>query len=116
MDLGINSLSLTVKDIRKAFDFYQKLGFQPLEGLGSLDEKWIILKNGEAKIGLFQEMFPQNIMTFNPTNARVIYKKLKSNGVEVLNESESIKAKSGICHFAIQDPDGNQILFDQHND
>ena len=113
MELGTHSLSLAVKDINASFDFYQKLGFEPLEGAGSIEEKWMIIVRGNYKIGLFQDMFEENIITFNPADARSIYKHLKEEGVEFLMESPSVKEENGPCHFCIADPDGNQILFDQ---
>ena len=114
MDLGAHSLSLAVKDINASFEFYRKLGFEHLEGAGSVEDKWMIIQRGNYKIGLFQDMFEENIITFNPTDARAIYNHLKEEGVEFLMESPSVgKEESGPCHFCIADPDGNQILFDQ---
>ena len=113
MDLGAHSLSLAVKDIKASFDFYQKLGFEHLDGAGSLEDKWMIITRGDYKIGLFQDMFEENIITFNPGDARSIYKHLKDEGVDFLMESPSVQEESGPCHFCIADPDGNQILFDQ---
>lgn len=81
-----------------------------------MDENWIILERGASYIGLFQGMFDENIITFNPKDARNIYHDLKEKGIEFLMESESIHDEKGPCHFCIADPDGNQILFDQHND
>jgi len=112
-----HSLSLAVKDIHTSKAFYEKLGFTIVEGTGSIEHNWIILENGYSKIGLFQGMFDENIITFNPEDARSIYKDLKNKeGMTFLMESESIKEDKGPCHFCIEDPDGNQILFDQHNE
>ncbi len=112
-----HSLSLAVKDIHASKSFYEKLGFTPVEGTGPIEQNWIILENGHSKIGLFQGMFDENIITFNPTDARSEYKKLKQDdNIKFLMESESIKEDKGPCHFCIEDPDGNQILFDQHNE
>lgn len=112
-----HSLSLAVKDIHASKDFYEKLGFEPVEGTGPIEDNWIIMKKGYSHIGLFQGMFEDNIITFNPTDARSIYSNLKElEGIEFLMESESIHDEKGPCHFVISDPDGNQILFDQHND
>lgn len=96
--------------------FYEKLGFEPVEGTGPVENNWIIMQRGHSLIGLFQGMFEENIITFNPTDARSVYQKLKEQGIEMLMESETIHEESGPCHFCIADPDGNQILFDQHND
>lgn len=114
-EYGIHSLSLAVKDIKASKSFYEKLGFKALEELGSVEDKWLIMVRGEYKIGLFQDMFEENIMTFNPMDARTIHSDLKAKGIEFLMESPSITEESGPCHFCISDPDGNQILFDQHN-
>lgn len=115
-EYGIHSLSLAVKDIIASKAFYEKLGFEPLTEFGSVEDKWLIMQRGEYKIGLFQDMFEENIMTFNPLDARTIHKDLKEKGIEFLMESPSIQEKKGPCHFCIADPDGNQILFDQHNE
>ncbi len=116
-DYGTHSLSLAVKDITASKAFYEKLGFEALTEYGSVEEKWLIMQRGDYKIGLFQDMFEYNIITFNPTDARSVYRELKQHdGINFLMESESIHKKNGPCHFCIADPDGNQILFDQHND
>lgn len=116
IELGQHSTSLAVKDIQASKDFYETLGFNVLEGLGSFEEKWLIMQKGGVTIGLFQDMFESNIITFNPTDARSVHKHLKSNGVDIISESDSIKNEKGICHFMISDPDGNTLLFDQHNE
>ncbi|MTI89209.1 MAG: VOC family protein [Balneolaceae bacterium] len=116
MNLKNHSLSLAVKDIKTSKAFYEKLGFETVEGTGPIQNNWIIMKRGQSHIGLFQDMFKENIITFNPTDARSIYHSLKKQGVDFLMKSESIHDKSGSCHFCIADPDGNQILFDQHNE
>ncbi len=116
MELGTHSTSLAVKDIKASKAFYEKLGFKKLEGLGSVEEKWLIMINGDVKIGLFEGMFENNIITFNPENARANYKTLKEADVPFLMESASLHEEKGPCHFSISDPDGNQILFDQHTE
>ena len=116
MNPNNHSISLAVKDIRTSKEFYEKLGFEPVEGTGPIEDNWIIMKKGHSHIGLFQDMFEENIITFNPTDARSIYKDLKEKDVDFLMESESIHEEKGPCHFCIADPDGNQILFDQHNE
>lgn len=117
MNPNNHSLSLAVKDIHASKAFYEKLGFEPVEGTGPIEHNWIILQKGHSLIGLFQGMFDENIITFNPEDARSIYHQLKDKeGITILMESESIHAEKGPCHFCIADPDGNQILFDQHNE
>ncbi|MCO5190342.1 MAG: VOC family protein [Anaerolineae bacterium] len=122
MQLGAFSVSLSVKDIKASRDFYQKLGFQ-LFG-GDITQNWLIMKNGTTVIGLFQGMFPQNILTFNPgwdqdasqlaefTDVRELQRRLKEQGVALANEAD--EATTGPASFMLTDPDGNPILFDQH--
>ncbi len=114
---GTHSLSLAVKDIKASKTFYEKLGFEALTEFGSVEDKWLIMQKDSVKIGLFQDMFEENIITFNPTDARNIHKKLKEESdINWLMESPTIQDEKGPCHFCIADPDGNQILFDQHNE
>lgn len=110
MDLGTFSVSLTVKDIKVSRAFYEKLGFSVIDGIE--EQNWLILKNGEAKIGLFQGMFDKNILTFNPVDARAIQKSLKAQGVTLALEAD--ESTTGPAHLTLLDPDGNQILVDQH--
>ncbi len=107
------SISLSVKDIAASKAFYEKLGFRQLEGQGGVDQKWLIMKNGAAKIGLFQGMFPQNTITMNPGDARSIYKLAIKNGLKATFSNGMDKAE-GPASFALVDPDGNPILVDQH--
>ncbi len=122
MQLGNFSVSLAVKDIQVSRDFYEKLGFTAWGG----DQKqgWLILKNGSTVIGLFQGMFEKNLLTFNPgwdSNAqqlpefediRALQRNLKAQGVELLSEAD--ETTSGPASLMLVDPDGNQILLDQH--
>lgn len=122
MQLGAFSVSLAVKDINASRAFYEKLGFESLGG--DVADNWIILKNGDHVIGLFQGMFEQNILTFNPgwdqsaqetdsfTDVRELQKKLKADGVEIQVEAD--ESTTGPASFVIADPDGNPILVDQH--
>lgn len=109
MELGRFSVSLTVKDLAKSRAFYEKLGFQQIDG--KQEQNWLIMGHGEAKIGLFQGMFDQNILTFNPTDARGIEKTLKAQGLKLEKETTGT---SGPAHLVLKDPDGNTILIDQH--
>lgn len=113
MDFGTSYLSLSVQDIAASYAFYQKLGFEQLPGGGGVEQKWMVLKNGDHKIGLFQGMFPKNTMTYNPTDARAIHKQLLAEEVKIDMSSGMDKA-DGPCNFMVTDPDGNPILFDQH--
>lgn len=122
MNLGAFSLSLAVKDLAASQDFYGKLGFDPAGG--DADQGWLILRNGETTIGLFQGMFEKNMLTFNPgwdgngepvqpfTDVRTLQKNLKAAGVSL--EQEADEGSTGPASFIVVDPDGNPILVDQH--
>ncbi|WGQ11008.1 VOC family protein [Pedobacter gandavensis] len=122
MKLGACSFSLNVKDIQASKQFYENLGFSVFAG--SLDMKYLIMKNGNALIGLFQGMFEKNMITFNPgwdenaqaldafDDIRVIQRQLKSAGLKL--ETEADENTSGPASLIVIDPDGNPILFDQH--
>jgi lactoylglutathione lyase len=122
MKLGAFSVSLNVKDIHVSKEFYENLGFQAFGG--DINQNWLIMKNENCIIGLFQGMFDKNILTFNPgwnenaenlesfTDVREIQKQLKEKGVTMLSEAD--ESTEGPAHFIIEDPDGNQILVDQH--
>jgi catechol 2,3-dioxygenase-like lactoylglutathione lyase family enzyme len=110
-NLGIFSLSLNVIDIEKSYEFYKKLGFKSIDG--AIELKWLVLKNGTAKIGLFQGMFPNNMITFSPNDARALHKELQSQEINI-NFSSGLDSQKGPASFSITDPDGNPILIDQH--
>lgn len=122
MKLGAFSVSLNVKDIHASKLFYEKLGFTTLGG--DINQNWLILKNGDCVIGIFQGMFEKNILTFNPgwnqnaenlesfTDVRELQKQLKEKGMDILTEAN--ESSEGPAYFTIEDPDGNQILVDQH--
>lgn len=122
MQLGVFSLSLTVKDLAASAAFYEKLGFSSMGG--DPRHNYLIMKNGEVLIGLFQGMFEKNMLTFNPgwdvnaqpvdpfTDVRDLQKQLKAAGVAFAQEAD--ESTSGPAHFVIHDPDGNPILVDQH--
>lgn len=110
MELGMFSLSLAVKDIEASKAFYEGIGFNLLENCGSVEDKWLIMKNGTTMIGLFEGMFEDNILTFNPTDVRAIEAHLASQGVEI---TVPVKGDSGPGHCMVKDPDGNVLMFDQ---
>lgn len=109
MDLGTFSVSLAVADLPKSRAFYEAFGFRQVAGEPT--QNWIILQNGEAKIGLFQGMFDDNILTFNPKDARGIQASLQVAGITPDKRAED---GEGPTHFVVKDPDGNTILVDQH--
>ena len=122
MDLGAFSVSLTVTDVKASQRFYQKLGFEVFGGDAS--QNWLILKNGDCVIGLFQGMFERNMLTFNPgwdsnarelddfTDVRALQRQLVDQGIELVSEAD--ESTTGPGSFMVIDPDGNPILFDQH--
>jgi lactoylglutathione lyase len=122
MELGAFSISLAVKDLEASRSFYEKLGFQVFAGNAA--QNWLILKNGDHVIGIFQGMFEKNILTFNPgwdqnaedlttfTDVRELQRQLKAQGVELVQEAD--ETTTGPASFMLQDPDGNPVLFDQH--
>ena len=110
--LGPLSLSLNVKDIKASQSFYKTLGFKKVDG--NIDHNWIVLSDGNSKIGLFQGMFPNNTITFNPKNVRQLYDKIHKSSIHIVMKTGMDK-KEGKASFMISDPDGNSILIDQHN-
>ena len=122
MDLGAFSVSLAVKDIEASRSFYEQLGFVPF--MGEASQNWLILRNGDKVIGLFQGMFEKNTLTFNPgwdgqanaldafTDIRDLQRQLKAEGMAFVAEVD--EAASGPGSFVVVDPDGNPIFVDQH--
>ncbi len=122
MELGAFSISLAVKDIEASRAFYEKFGFEVFGG--DATQNWLILKNGDRAIGLFQGMFEKNTLTFNPgwdsnagkldtfTDVRELQRQLKSQGVQLVSEAD--ETTTGPASFVAVDPDGNPILVDQH--
>ncbi|WP_207435376.1 VOC family protein [Sabulibacter ruber] len=122
MKLGAFSISLNVKDLEASRQFYESLGFNVFAG--SMKQNYLIMKNGNALVGLFQGMFEGNILTFNPgwdedanhiekfNDVREIQRHLKSKGITLLSEAD--EDSTGPASFMVTDPDGNTILIDQH--
>ncbi len=122
MELGAFSISLAVSDIAASKAFYEKLGFRVFGG--NQEQGWLIMKNGETLVGLFQGMFDKNILTFNPgwdsnaqplptfTDVRELQRQLKAQGVTFASEAD--ETTTGPASFVVVDPDGNPVLVDQH--
>ncbi len=122
MELGAFSISLAVKDLEASKEFYEKLGFGIFGGDAA--QNWLIMKNGDHVIGLFQGMFEKNSLTFNPgwdanaseldsfTDIRDLQRQLKEQGVKLISEAD--ESTTGPASFIAEDPDGNPILVDQH--
>ncbi|MTW13255.1 VOC family protein [Pseudoduganella eburnea] len=122
MQLGVFSISLNVKDIKASREFYGKLGFK--EFGGDIAQNWLIMKNGEQVIGLFQGMIEKNTLTFNPgwdsnaqlvpgfTDVRQLQRQLEENGIQLAARAD--ESTTGPAYIITVDPDGNPILIDQH--
>lgn len=122
MQLGAFSVSLAVKDLKASVAFYEKLGFT--HHVGDMAQNWLVMKNGDAVIGLFQGMFEKNSLTFNPgwnqaaqavapfTDVREIQKQLRADGAEFVAEAD--ETTTGPASFVVLDPDANPIIVDQH--
>ena len=122
MDFGNFSVSLSVADIHASKAFYEKLDFQQVGG--DIEQNWVVLQNGAARIGLFQGMFENNILTFNPgwsgdaqaledfQDVRELQRIIKSRGITMTTAAD--ESTEGPAHFVLTDPDGNMLLFDQH--
>lgn len=122
MKLGAFSISLSVKDLVVSRQFYENLGFTVFAG--GMDKNYLIMKNGNALVGLFQGMFENNILTFNPgwdenaakldsfDDVRKIQKQLESKEIPLMAKADA--STSGPAHLMLTDPDGNMILIDQH--
>jgi len=122
MELGAFSISLAVKDIEASRAFYEKFGFKAF--VGDASQNWLIMKNGDHVIGLFQGMFEKNILTFNPgwdnnaqklatfTDIRELQRELMAQGVQLQQQAD--ESATGPASFLAIDPDGNPILVDQH--
>jgi len=122
VDLGAFSISLAVKDLNASSAFYEKLGFHTFGGNAA--QNWLIMKNGDHVIGLFQGLLEKNMLTFNPgwdssaqelktyTDVREIQRRLKAEGLRLSTEAD--EHSQGPASLAVVDPDGNPILIDQH--
>lgn len=122
MKLGAFSISLAVKDLQASRAFYEAFGFK--EFGGNTAQNWLILKNGDTIIGLFQGMFEKNMLTFNPgwdsnaskldsfTDVRELQRRLKAQGIQLMSEAD--EASTGPASLIAIDPDGNPVLLDQH--
>ena len=122
MKLGTFSISLSVKDIHASRTFYESLGFVVFAG--DIERNYLIMKNGDSLVGLFQGMFEGNILTFNPgwdssakplddfDDVRTIQQSLKEKGIQL--EREADESTEGPASLVVMDPDGNAIQIDQH--
>ena len=122
MSIGAFSVSLAVKDIAASRAFYEKLGFTATSG--DMEQNWIVMRSSDCTIGLFQGMFPKNMLTFNPgwdkdaqeidpfTDVRRIQEELQAKGLAIIEPADT--QGEGPAYFYLEDPDGNPILIDQH--
>ena len=123
MELGPFSMILAVKDLQASKSFYEKLGFTASTPDPS-NKNWLMMKNGEVEIGIFQGIFNKNTLCFNPggklekpltrfTDIRELHRELKAEGVEI-TEEHGLTSKGGPAAFMLDDPDGNPIWVEQH--
>ena len=122
MKLGAFSISLAVKDLAASQAFYETLGFETFGG--TAEHNYLIMKNGETLIGLFQGMFEGNMLTFNPgwdqdarpvegfDDVRALHASLTKAGIATQHEAGL--DGDGVGSFVVIDPDGNPVLIDQH--
>ena len=122
MELGAFSVSLAVKDLAASRSFYEKFGFEVVGGDAA--QHWLILRNGDHTLGIFQGLLEKNMLTFNPgwdkrgqplsafTDVRALQAQLKAAGVELISEADD--AGQGPASLMAVDPDGNPVLIDQH--
>lgn len=121
--LGHFSVSLSVADLARSRDFYERLGLQVTGGDG---ETYLMLRDprGGATVGLFQGLFEGNILTFNPgidvlgdlgevvDDVRDLEARWLELGLEPTTRVDP-EAGDGPAHVALVDPDGNAVLVDQ---
>jgi catechol-2,3-dioxygenase len=122
MKIGAFSVSLNVKDLESSKQFYENLGFKVFGG--GMKKKYLIMKNENTLIGLFQGMFKGNMLTFNPgwdenakniekfEDIREIQKQLKNKNIKLITEAD--ENTTGPASLMLTDPDGNVLLIDQH--
>ena len=123
MNLGQFSVSLSIKNLRASKDFYENLGFTAFGG--AMERNYLIMKQGDTLIGLFQGMFKHNILTFNPgwnpsaenvdlfDDVRDLQAQLEQRGIDV-DLQKVVPNSIGPAHFLFHDLDGNVIMVDQH--
>ncbi len=122
MKLGAFSISLSVKNLERSKEFYEYLGFSIFGG--SMEDHYLVMRNQDTLVGLYEGMFEGNLLTFNPgwdqdcnsaetfDDVRQIYETVKSCNIDT--DEEALEGKSGPGSFVMTDPDGNVILIDQH--
>ena len=118
MQLGPFSVRLAVRDLATSEVFYERLGFETVDGGHQSQDfpdtdssSWRMMKNGNTLLGLFQGVFPRNVLTFNPPDVRSVQRNLKQEGIRLTSEAD--ERGSGPAHVMLEDPDGNPILLDQ---
>ena len=123
MKLGAFSISLNVKDLEASRAFYETLGFTTLGG--DMSHNYLIMKNEQTLIGLFQGHIPSNCLTFNPgwdqnagevegdwDDVRDIQTTLQKADIDLKETCDT--TTQGPAYITLVDPDGNAILIDQH--
>ncbi len=112
MNLGRPYMALQVADLNRSLSFYRELGFEPDPAHGGLDQKWVLLRCNDVVLALFQDMFPRDALVFESNQVRENYRDRIARGLPV-DVAVNMDTPSGACHFALLDPDGHLLLFDQ---
>lgn len=112
MQLGTHHIALNVKSLAASKDFYSKLGFEVDPRFSNEQRHWLIMRNGNLIIGLYENIIPRNTITFTPDNVRDLQKHLKEKGLKFIIEAD--EKTTGAAHFLLVDPDGNPLFFEQH--
>ena len=112
MNPGKLYLALQVADLNRSLAFYRQLGFEPDPQEGGIEQKWLLLRCNDTTIALFQDMFPRDMLVFESDHVRELYRDLQAKGLPI-DVAVNLEGDSGACHFALLDPDGHPLLFDQ---
>jgi catechol 2,3-dioxygenase-like lactoylglutathione lyase family enzyme len=112
MELGQHHIALNVKNLQASKEFYLKMGFEVDQRFSNIERKYLIMRNAELIIGLYEGIIPRNTLTFSSDNIHILQKHLKQNGVPFVLEAK--EGTQGAAHFLIVDPDGNPLFFEQH--
>ncbi len=112
MDLGTFSISLNVKSLTASLEFYRAFGFEEVGG--DADEGWMLVRNGNAIIGLYEKTYDANVLTFYPPDLRAVQREMRSKGYDFELDEEASQSDEGPAHSMLADPDGNLVLLEQY--
>ena len=112
MELGKHHIALNVKNLQTSKEFYLKMGFEVDQRFSNIERRYLIMRNNQLIIGLYEGIIPRNTLTFTTDNILILQKHLKEKGVPFILEAK--ENTQGPAHFLIVDPDGNPLFFEQH--